>query len=351
VSRISRAVRVLSFHADYACGHTGRCCSSNWPIPVEAKLVETVSQALDASRLVATTTAVPALDASRKGGIVLGRVHGHCVFHDTHASGGCRIQRVLGEAAIPLSCRQFPRQSVTDPRGTSVTLSHYCPTARHHLDRPAAPVTIVDHARAFPRHGEYVGLDASPDVPPLLHPRCLLDWESWWLIEQHAVTLVSEHPETALPRLAHMVETLHTWRPGTAPLTDAVHRAFDLAQIAQVDEWHPSPAEVESHVADVRQSVPAEWRDDVDRAMVAGTCELPLRVVGRFLAAHTFANWAAYNGRGLRTWYRSIEAAGCLLWVMRDPGMVDLALRHLADSSALITRWNQAERRPVIRRP
>ncbi len=318
---------------------------------MEARLVETVSQALDASRLVATTTAVPALDTSLRGGIVLGRVHGHCVFHDTHASGGCRIQRALGEAAIPLSCRQFPRQSVTDPRGTSVTLSHYCPTARRQLDRPDAPVTIVDRARAFPLHGEYVGLDASPDVPPLLHPRCLLDWESWWLIERRAVALVSEHPTTALPRLALMVETLHTWRPGTSLLGDAVHRACDLAQIAQVDEWAPSPTELGAHVEDVRHSVPAEWRADVDRAMVAGTTELPARVVGRFLAAHTFANWAAYNGRGLRTWYRSVEAAASLLWWTRDPGAVDLALRHLADSSALIARWNQAERLPVIRRP
>jgi len=318
---------------------------------VEARLVKTVSQALDTSHLVATTTVVPALDASPHGGIVLGRVHGRCVFHDTHASGGCRIQRALGEAAIPLSCRQFPRQSVTDPRGTSVTLSHYCPTARRQLDRPDAPVTISDRAVAFPRHGEYVGLAASPDIPPLLHARCLLDWESWWLIERRTVTLVSEHPDTALPRLALMVEALHVWRPGSAPLVDAVHRAFDLAQIAEVVPWCPSASDVDAHVEDVRSSVPAEWRNDVDRALMAGTGDLPSRVVGRFLAAHTFANWAAYNGRGLRTWYRSIEAAGCLLWVTRDPGMVDLALRHLADSSALITRWNRAERRPVIRRP
>jgi hypothetical protein len=344
-------VRVLSFHADYACAHTGRCCSSNWPIPVEPVQVATLQRSLDASQLAATTTAIPALDTGQDGEIVLGRVHGHCVFHDTHASGGCRIQRVLGEAAIPLSCRQFPRQSVTDPRGTSVTLSHYCPTARRQLERPDAPVSIVDRAAAFPRHGEYVGLDASPDVPPLLHARCLLDWESWWLIERRAVTLVSEHAATALPRLALMVEALHSWRPGTSPINDAVHRAFDRAQLAQMDGWSPSPADLDAHIDDVRQSVPAGWRDAVDRAMVAGGAELPTRVIGRFLAAHTFANWAAYNGRGLRTWYRSIEAAGSLLWLTRDPGAVDLALRHLADSSALITRWNRAERRPVIRRP
>jgi hypothetical protein len=342
---------VLSFHADYQCAHAGRCCSSNWPIPIESANTAHLQRALALNLVTPTTTSVPALESEPSGAVVLGRVHGHCVFHDQHASGGCRIQRSLGSAAIPLSCRQFPRQSVTDPRGTSVTLSHYCPTARGQLDRPDAPVVIKDQSPAFPLHGEYVGLDASPDVPPLLHPRCLLDWEHWWLIERLAVSLVAEHPTTALPRLAHMVEALHDWRPGTTPLADVIYRACDLAHIARVDTWRPTSDDVRTHVADVRGAVPAAWQEECDQALVAGHVELPPRVIGRFLAAHTFANWAAYNGLGLRTWYRSIEGAGVLLWVTRDPGMVDLVLRHLADSSALITRWNQAERRPVIRRP
>jgi hypothetical protein len=311
---------VLSFHADYRCQHTGRCCTSNWPIQIDGT------------------------------DEILERVHGRCVFHDTHASGGCQIQRATGHESIPLACRQFPRQTVTDPRGTSVTLSHYCPTAQGQLERATGPVTIVDGGSAFPRHGEYIGLEASPDVPPLLHPRCLITWDQWWQIEARAVTLVTEHPESALPRLAHAIEHLHAWQPGTTPLGDGIHRAFDLASICDTPKWEPTPEEMDAHVADALSAIPAEWQDEATRALTPGRTQLPWPMFGRFLAAHTFANWAAYNGMGLRTWFRSIEAAGCLVWRTGDPGNVDLILRHLADSSALITRWNQAERRPVIRR-
>ncbi len=257
----------------------------------------------------------------------------------------------MGHESIPLACRQFPRQSVTDPRGTSITLSHYCPTAQAQLQRETGPVTIVEGGVAFPRHGEYVGLNASPDVPPLLHSRCLITWEQWWLIEARAVTLISAHPESALPRLARAVEHLHAWRPGTTPLTDVVHRAFDLASIAGEHAWAPTLLGVDAHVADALSAVPPEWNDDAVRALTPGSTRLPWPVFGRFLAAHAFANWAAYNGSGLRTWFRSIEAAGCLVWRTGDPGNVDLVLRHLADSSALIARWNRAERRPATFRP
>lgn len=315
------AVRVLSFHAGYRCQHVGRCCTSNWPIQIDGT------------------------------NDILGRINGRCEFHDLHPSGGCQIQRATGHQSIPLACRQFPRQSVIDPRGASVTLSHYCPTANAHLERATGPVTIVEGGAAFPRFGEYVGLDADPDVPPLLHPRCLMAWEQWWLIESRAVTLVSEHPESALHRLARAVEYLHAWRPETAPIGDVIHRAFDLASITPEAEWIPTASEIEAHMTDALRAVPAEWQPDATRALTAGDSRLSLPVFGRFLAAHTFANWAAYNGRGLRTWFRSIEAAGCLVWRTGDAGNVDLVLRHLADSSALIARWNQAERRPVIRRP
>lgn len=256
----------------------------------------------------------------------------------------------MGHQSIPLACRQFPRQSVTDPRGTSVTLSHYCPTAHAQLDRATGPVTIVDGGAAFPRYGEYVGLEASRDIPPLLHSRCLMTWEQWWLIEARAVALVSEHAESALPRLARAVEHLHAWRPGSTAFADVIHRAFDLASLGDETPWEPTPAEVNAHIADAMSAIPPEWTDDAARALTPGITPPPWPVFGRFLAAHTFANWTAYNGPGLRTWFRSIEAAGCLVWRTGDAGSVDLILRHLADSSALITRWNRAERRPVIRR-
>ncbi len=341
---------MLSMHAQYGCQHAGRCCTSNWPIPIEPSQLTRLDD-LIARGLVAPTSATAAVTHVPDGPALLGRDHGRCVFHDTHPAGGCRIQRAAGHEALPLACRQFPRQSVTDPRGVSVTLSHYCPTARALLDTATGPVTIVDRALAFPPHEEYVGLDATTGLPPLLHPRCLLEWDAWWLIEALAVQLVDDAPRRALPRLAVAVEHLHGWRPGTAPLRDVVQRAFDLAAVSDVADWDPDNDTLATHVAEILAAVPSDWQAEAERAVTTRAPEVSDAVAGRFLAAHVFANWSAYSGRGLRTWYRSVEAAGSVLRVTNDPGMVDLVLRHLADSSALITRWSRAELSPVIRRP
>lgn len=110
--------------------------------------------------------------------MLVGRHGARCVFHDDEQAGGCRIQRALGHEALPLACRQFPRIVVRHPGGVSITLSHYCPSARALLDAPAAPVSIATNPHAFPAHGEYVGLDAADDLPPLLRPDCAFDWDA-----------------------------------------------------------------------------------------------------------------------------------------------------------------------------
>ena len=78
-----------------------------------------------------------------------------CVFFDAEHGRLCAVQRALGHDALPLACRQFPRVSLRDPRGVSVTLSHYCPTAASLLGSPR-PVTIVRDAPAFPEGAEYL---------------------------------------------------------------------------------------------------------------------------------------------------------------------------------------------------
>jgi Fe-S-cluster containining protein len=91
---------------------------------------------------------------------LLARVNGRCVFLDdpenagdapTPEPGRCRIHAALGHEALPLACRQFPRVTVEDPRGVSVTLSHYCPTAAGllELDEPE-PFHVMDNPLGFP---------------------------------------------------------------------------------------------------------------------------------------------------------------------------------------------------------
>lgn len=327
------STRVLSFHAEYGCKHRGRCCSSGWPIAVEP---------VELTRL-------------RSGGLMpegpepdeptlLESAHGECVFHDRTSEGGCRIQRVMGHAALPLACRQFPRQSVHDPRGVSVTLSHYCPTAAELLAAPAGPIAIAVDAPAFPAAGEYVGLTADPALPPLLHARLAMDWESWWLFEDLAVALISDAP-SPLEQLALVVEDVRGWKVGTRPLMEHVGDAFRRAR-----EHPPVPARLSAAVvaqccADAIAAVPEAWRAQaLDALSPSPSAAVEDVVMRRYLAAHTFANWTAYQGEGLRAWYRAVETAACLLAHTADPGRADLILRHLADADALTARWNRAER-------
>jgi len=165
-------------------------------------------------------------------------------------------------------------------------------------DSPAdAPVTIETGAPSFPAGGQYVGLDARESLPPLLRPGLLMDWDAWFEWERRSVDLLCNGQgsvDEALGRLHTAVEYVRRWRPGGHPLIDAVGEAFDAEK--------------------------------------------------RFLAAHAFANWTAHLGTGLRSWFRSIEAAYALLETGFAVGDADLLLRHLAETSMLTEAWNQAER-------
>lgn len=295
------AVRCLSFHAHYRCRHSGDCCTAGWPIPDD------------------------------QGGLLPRTAQG-CALHDA-TSHRCTIHTAHGHDALPLACRQFPRMTVHDPRGVSVTLSCYCPTARALLDEDTAPITIVEHAPAFPPHGEYVGLDARTALPPALCPDVLMDWDSWWEWERLSVELWNrdESPRHILARLALAVEHARTWRPGQGELIDRVHEAQTLARsTSRTDLTNPT------NLKQPHEQNPAHLTNDANPTND--------RLVRRFLACHTFANWTAYTGAGLRTWLRSIETVVFLLendWSIAE---IDLWLRHWADPAMLAQVWSAAER-------
>ncbi len=225
-----------------------------------------------------------------------------------------------------------------------MTLSHYCPTAAELSASPLEPITIAVNAPGFPDTGEYVGLTADPTLPPLLHARLVMDWDSWWLFEELAVALISDAP-SPLARLALVVEDVREWRVGPRPLMEHIGDAFDRAR-----DHTPVPAEPPSTVvaqrcADAIATVPEAWRPQALEALSTSTSP-PVEdvVMRRYLAAHAFANWTAYQGEGLRAWHRAVETAACLLVHTADPGRADFILRHLADANAFTARCNQAER-------
>lgn len=299
-------IRALSFHRTYRCRHAGACCTAGWPIPVEGDRVAAIETAIAAGDLIGAEPI--AVAAAGDEPAILRVVDGRCVFFDEANGRTCRIHTALGHASLPLACRQFPRVVVADPRGVSVVLSHFCPTAAAMLD-DAGRVDVVNEAPAFPPDGEYVGLDARESLPPLLRPGVLMDWDAWWVFEEHAVAFVGNSPGSpgaTLARLSEVVETVRGWTPGDGPLMDRVVGAF----------------------AEAPRVMPTADRTD--------------RRLNRFLAAHAFGSWIAHLGGGLRTWLRSLEHA---LALASTAGVrqADLRLRHLQDPWTLAEHWSAVE--------
>jgi Fe-S-cluster containining protein len=343
---MSSRVRCLSFHAHYACRRRGACCTSNWPIPIEADRLIALQAAVATGALTPAATdtnwmTTPA-DAPEDAPALLGVRHGRCVFFDEAGGRACRIHASLGHEALPLACRQFPRIVVRDPRGISVTLSHYCPTAASLLDG-GAPVTIVDGPPAFPPRGDYEGLDASTALPPLLRPDMLLDWASWWRWEAESVSLLTTGDEPAamkLGRLREAVERVRDWRPSPRPLEPLIGRAFETARRTRVELFNPDREEVTRRLAEIDDAIPSDLRPEpvaLD-AFERGWRDPPH--ADRFLAAHAFANWIAHLGEGLDAWLRSIEAAYVCLRTGMDVRQADLRLRHLANPNRLAHTWS-----------
>ena len=332
-------VRCLTVHATYLCRHSGACCTAGWPIPVEEDRLRSLAAAVADGRLVPSSSLRPLwlrpVDAPASTPAHLQFDETGCVFYDGRDGGRCRVHRALGHDALPLACRQFPRVSVLDPRGASVTLSHYCPTAARLLEE-AETFAITDDAPSFPAGTEIVGLDARTNLPPLLTPNMLMDWDAWWEWERRAVGVLARpelSPAEALAEVRATVEDVRRWIPADGPLVARIDAAFRRAS------GHDAIGRTwTSALADVLAAVPEELRPR--RFDSSGP---PSTTVARsFLAAHAFANWTAHLGHGLRSWFRSVEAAWMLV---NELGVrqADLILRHLADPNELARTWSRAE--------
>jgi Fe-S-cluster containining protein len=263
-------VRCLSVHAGYACAHAGACCTAGWTIPVEARLVQPLRAAgihIGADRV------APARD-------------GACVFFEAGSTRLCTIHRVAGAALLPSVCRHFPRVIVNDPRGTSVTLSHFCPTAAALLF-DSGPLAIVNAPATIALDGVLEGLDATNVLPPLLAAGVLTDWAGYSTWEQCAVALFNDGnfaPEQAVGLLSRATTEVCSWKPGGEPMAAAVERAFAAARARRISN----------------DDAAFDW-GGFDGA------------VNRFLAAHAFASWAPYEPRGLRAIPAAVAQALALL--------------------------------------
>ena len=350
----------LSMHVRYTCRHSGACCSSGWAIPVEQDKLTRIATLRSTDEWLRTVTGAPADVA---GVLTLG-TDGHCVFHRSGPSSSrCEIHRALGPTALPAACQHFPRQCLIDRRGVFVTLSHYCPTAAALLFEHSGPVEIVEGPPANV-HSDAEGLDARDVLPPLLTEGVLMDLDAYSAWEAHAVrrlagqaSLAAEvSPEAVLDGLAADAKELMKWRPGDLALRDAI-RALDRTSVRRDAATEPDWKTEMQLVALVHDAIAEDQRP--------GALPRPARelftlerardwrahavIINRFLAAHAFASWAAYQGRGLDAMIRGLRKALAVLRsevlraLERSPGTLsdatlkeairqsDLLLVHLAD--------------------
>jgi hypothetical protein len=371
---MSSAIYALSIHADYKCRHSGQCCSTDWDVPVELPVYRSLAEAISAGRLRVAPDAASCApfvvepDLPDEAAAIFERTdRGACVFLHT-PTRLCIVHRDLGETALPATCRFFPRVALRDGRGTSITLSHYCPTAASMLFRNDVPLAVVVAPTAFPR-ADYEGLVVgADDLPPLLTPTMLMDLDGYTAWERHMVRRCATDapPEAVVATLECDARALRAWKPGPTTLARAV---ADLrAPIAGASV----PASLERSLAmhaDVIAAVPDDLRPDPDESGLERAYQDHVRPhwakfhapLNRYVAAKAFASWTAYQGRGVSTIVRGLEAALALVRVeaaraCRDAAYgldadllleafrdADFALNHLAVGEDLASAWSRAE--------
>jgi len=371
----STTVFALSIHADYRCRHSGECCSTGWDVPIELPIYRSLQDAVASGRLRQDTAArhlapfVVEPDLPADAAAMLERTDaGQCVFLD-RGTKLCIVHRDLGDRALPATCRYFPRLALRDGRGIFITLSHYCPTAAAMLFRDDCPLAVVGAPPAFPP-AEYDGLIVTTDdLPPLLSPTMLMDQPAYSAWERHMVARCAEPdigPETVLATVGRDARLLREWKPGGVALIDAVRN------LPSHRERGDPAATLEASLALYREimgAVPDEFRSQPDEheldsafARYVRAAWTQFRVpLNRYVAGKAFASWTAYQGRGVMTIVRGLEAALAVVRVeaarhCRDAGRTldaallqeafrsaDFILNHLAVGEDLARAWSSAE--------
>lgn len=226
---------------------------------------------------------------------------GWCGFRQNQR---CSLQQAFGEEMLPSACRHFPRLFLRDPRGTLVTLSHYCPSAATLLldDRP---ITVMDAAPPLALAEPIEGLDAREALPPMLRPGLLADIQGYATWEDAVIAEFGKAPSVvdALGRISAATERIRLWTPMRGRLRDSVASAFATVPLqasagAGLSDGFGAVHEVTGPhpLLDVDHDFTAAWM-----ALESDWSDLLRRPMANYMAACTFGNWTAYRGQGLRT--------------------------------------------------
>ena len=203
----------LQFHAGYRCRHSGACCTAGWPIPIERDVHATLRLHFH-DQPERFDYEAPRPDGAAATAAI--RASGDCAFFESDRGRLCAIHRELGAERLPDACRQFPRVVLHDPRGTLISLSHFCPTAAALLPR-RGPFGSCAAGSYSGLDGAAEGLDARGVLPPLLRPGMLTDCEGYDAWEARAIATLDRDDvdaDAALARLENATRRLGEWRPG-----------------------------------------------------------------------------------------------------------------------------------------
>jgi hypothetical protein len=343
-------------------------------VPVEVSVYRSLEDQLQRGviRVVPAAESLPPFivdpDLPEGAAAILERTHGgDCVFFE-RGSHLCVVHRDAGEESLPGTCRHFPRLAVADPRGTFVTLSHYCPTAASMLFREDVALEIVEDPPAFPPR-DYDGLSVTvDDLPPLLSPSMLMDFDGYSSWERHMVRRCSVDavPESVVASLAADVGRLRQWRPGEVSLSEAILLLPSAALPVPADSTLMKSLALRKEVVDaipddLKPAADDDGLEDAYRDRVGPRWSAFARPINRYLAAKAFASWTAYQGRGLAAIVRGLDAALALVRLesarqCRDAGRAldrdllleafrsaDFALNHLAVGEDLAAAWSRIE--------
>lgn len=348
-------VFALNVHANYACRHSGACCTAGWTIPVEPH----VRQVVDREWLLPENGACPQYN---------------------RAARRCDIHRSHGEAMLPESCFQFPRRALIDSRGTFVTLSHFCPTAASLLLDDERPLEIVANPTAFPAARRYEGLDGRGEWPPLVRPDLLFDHSAYDSWERFLVETLGSSRHTVdatLGRLAGAAERLRAWTPDLGPLEEWTTAVVGSTSSCTMPAFYAPYSRADAFTiaaACVPEGLDAptmpDALDDADADLVAPAWDAMAPLVLRYIAAKAFASWSAYQARGVRTHMAELLVSTAVLRVecvracqrvgrrldrqaLHDAvRAADWLLVHLVDRPLLMTALGEVERhgRPGVPR-
>ena len=243
--------------------------------------------------------------------------HHDCVFFEREAEGLCVIHRDAGIDALPIACRHFPRKILHDSRGTFISLSHFCPTAARMLLAPAS-LAIVEARPPLRLPAPVEGLDASGALPPLLRPGLLCDPAGYQAWEHRGIATFARGDLTfgeCVDVIAAATEALRLWKPGHESLAGKVWTAFDAAVPMKGSDIHAQKRAMAAVVAlsagRASDLSPIDRFEEHWERHVAGHFAAFDRPMRHYLAARLFANWIAYQGRGLRSiveWLRVCAA-------------------------------------------